>query len=141
MNLEYETSFTVYPGDTNDSSPLIFGGAFFSHLDKAAATAVRRLLYESETCKGAVTHVFDGKYLKPCYMGDLIFIKAEIVSLGVKSVVVETKAYRERLGQRELVAYANYVFVTISDHKNTVNKPDMLPYMAHGLTMPSKVNG
>jgi len=144
MNLIYETSFTVYPEDTNIHLPLIFGGAFFGHLDKAAAVAVRRLLYDSTTCKGAVTHKVENlTFHKPCYMGDLIFIRAEIVSLGVKSVVVDVTAHRENLPQidqqpaeLELAAAAKFVFVTIASDYNIESKPNLLPYASHGLKMP-----
>ncbi len=37
----YETSFTVMPEHTNYSATTIFGGAAFSQLDLAAASAVR----------------------------------------------------------------------------------------------------
>lgn len=136
MDMKFSTSFTVYPADANNMFPMIFGGAFFSQLDKAAATAVKRLLYDSETCKACVTHKFEGTFHKPTYVGDLIFIEAEIISLGKKSVVVETKAYREKSpGNRELAADAKFVFVSISHDEDVVNKPEFLPYNNHGLTM------
>jgi acyl-CoA hydrolase len=140
MNTEYETSFTVYPQHTNCHSPLIFGGAFFSEMDKAAATAVRRLLYDSDKCKSSVTHKYEGTFCKPCYLGDLIFLKAEIVSTGVKSVVVQVEAWREkekhiRADGRELVATAKFVSVTISSDESVDEKPDLLPYAPHGIKL------
>jgi len=135
MNLKFTTSFTVYPTDANNMFPMIFGGAFFAQLDKAAATAVKRLLYDSETCKACVTHKFEGTFHKPTYVGDLIFVEAEVVSLGKKSAVVEVKAFREREDSRELAADAKFVFVSISDTEHVVNKPEFLPYSNHGLTM------
>lgn len=133
MNKKYETSFTVYPQHTNCRSPLIFGGAFFSELDKAAATAVKRFLYDSETCKTSVTHKYESTFHKPCYMGDLIFIQADIVSVGVKSVVVEVSANRETKSGLELVATAKFVFVTIAHDEDVDQKPDVLPYCPHGI--------
>lgn len=67
---------------------------------------------------------------------DLIFLEAEIVSLGKKSVVVEVKAYREKSpGSRDLAADAKFVFVSISHDEDVVNKPEFLPYNNHGLTL------
>lgn len=116
---------------------MIFGGAFFSHLDKAAATAVNRALYDSEGCRAAVTYKFEGSFHKPCYIGDLIFITAKIVSVGKKSVVVEVEAHREKRGDRELVADAKFVFVSIVDATQVGHKPELLPYAQHGLKMPT----
>jgi len=148
MNLRHETSFTVYPVDANSMFPMIFGGAFFSYLDKAAAVAVKRLLHDSPSCQTAVTHKFEGTYLKPCYVGDLIFIEAEIISLGKKSVVVQTKAFREKapskcdsakVATRELVADARYVFVTVEHDEDVGGRPESLPYHLHGLpALPDK---
>jgi acyl-CoA thioesterase YciA len=135
MNLKFTTSFTVYPVDANNMFPMIFGGAFFAQLDKAAATAVKRLLYDSETCKACVAHKFEGTFHKPTYVGDLIFVEAEITSLGKKSVVVEVQAFREREGERELAADAKFVFVSISHVEDVGSKPEFLPYNNHGLTM------
>ena len=138
MNLKYSTSFVVYPDHTNTKSPLIFGGAFFSQIDKAADVAVRRFLYESDSSETAVTHIHEGKFLKPCYLGDLIFLEAEILTTGVKSIVVEVKSYRERVKNkeinRELVAITQFVFVTLSINEDNINdKPDLLSYCHHGM--------
>jgi acyl-CoA hydrolase len=144
MEKKFSTSFTVYPTDANNMFPMIFGGAFFSQLDKAAATAVKRLLYGSDQCKACVTHKFEGTFHKPTYVGDLIFVEAEILSLGKKSVVVEVKAFREKPWypgntgvqiSRELAAEAKFVFVTIVNDEDVKNKPNVLPYHDHGLTM------
>lgn len=135
LNTVYETSFVVYPRHVNCRSPLIFGGAFFSEMDICAATVVKRFLYDSKTAKSAVTHKFEGTFLKPCYMGNLIFLDARITSVGVKSVVVEVKAYRDTEAGQELVAEANFVFVTVANDDTVEDKPDKLPYHPHGLTL------
>ena len=138
---EYITSFTVYPTDANYMTPMIFGGAFFSHMDKAAAVAVHRFLYGSKTCKTAVTYKFQGTFLLPCYIGDFIILKAKIGKCGNKSIVVTVEAWREIAGeggfssycgtldpeiyisQEEKAAEAEYVFITVRDDKDVVNKP------------------
>ena len=126
--------------------PLVFGGAFFSYMDKLEATTVNRALYGSTTCHAAVTHKFEGTFHKPTYVGDLIFIEGEVVQLGKISVVVEVKAFREIAShysaatkhQRELVAEAKFVFVSISDRAKMDQHPDLLPYDNHGLKMPTE---
>ena len=111
-------------------------GAFFSQLDKAAANLSRRILYNSPTCETAVTHKFSGTYHKPCYVGDLIFIEAHLKSLGHKSIVMDVFAYREKKDGRELVADANFVFVSIKNADDIASKPALLPYAQHQLEMP-----
>lgn len=138
MNLKHQSNFTVYPEDANNSFPLIHGGSFFSHMDKLAASAAKRLLYESETCETSVTHKFEGVFHKPTYVGDLIFLEAEVVNLGKKSIALDVKAFREnRDNSRDLMAEAKYVFITIVSDETIASKPDMLPYAEHGLKMPS----
>jgi acyl-CoA hydrolase len=133
MKREYTTSFTVYPEDANCMTPMIFGGAFFSHMDKAAAAAVRRALYSSKTCETAVTFKFNGTFHKPCYIGDFIILEAKVVSFGHKSIVVTVEAYREWADSKEKVAESEYVFITIKNDEDVVNKPHTLPYANHGL--------
>ncbi len=149
--IEYTTSFTVYPTDANCMTPLIFGGAFFSYMDKAAAVAVHRFLYGSKTCKTAVTYKFQGTFHRPCYIGDFIVLKAKIGKCGNKSIVATVEAWREAtagngfssyggkyeeefyISQEEKVAEAEYVFITVRDDKDVANKPNLLPYANHGL--------
>lgn len=155
MFTTFETNFTVYPEHTNSMSPLIFGGAFFSEMDKAAANTVRRLIYQSD-CKSAVTHKFSGTFHKPCYLGDLIFLECKVTDIGKKSFVIAVKAFREfRIADRETIAETNtrrilvsvpvesdrelvaegeFVFVTVKDVKDIAQKPYLLPYHVHGLT-------
>lgn len=138
MNLTFETTFVVMPRHTNYMNPMIFGGAFFAELDLCAAQCVTRLLYSSEKCKFAVTHKFEGTYHKPCYAGDIIFLKGEVVELRQKAIKVVVKAYREKrgTGERDFVAEAKFVFVSVKDVSHVQTKPDLLPYDDHGLKMP-----
>lgn len=128
MNLVFENSFTIMPRDCNYMMPMIFGGAFFSQLDLTAACCVDRLLHDSE-CDSAVTHMFEGTFHKPTYAGDTIYMRAEIVELRHKAVVVKVRAERERRAQkgREHVADAKFVFVTRKDGN----------YHPHGLSLNS----
>lgn len=136
MNLEFETNFVVLPKHTNYHPPMIFGGAFFSELDLCAASCVRRLLYDSD-CEGAVTYKAEVNFLAPCYVGDIVFMKAVAKSTGKKSVVVEVTADREKQGSpnRDRVAECKFVFVSIAHTKDVADKPQKLPYKEHGLVI------
>lgn len=138
MNLKFETNFTVMPRHTNYMYPMIFGGAFFAELDLCAAQCVSRLLYDSDSCKASVTHQFEGKYYKPCYAGDIVFLYAEVVEMRHKAIKVHVKAYREKrgIGVRDFVAEASFVFISVSDVSHVQSKPDLLPYADHGLKLP-----
>lgn len=126
----YDTSFLVFPEHLNDLQPLIFGGAFFSEMDKTAAVCIRQFLKENgSVCANAVTHKFEGTFHKPCYLGDLICLYSDILSVGPKSIVVEVTAKRNHT----LVAEAKFVFVSILDTDNLQSKPDLLPYHRHGI--------
>jgi acyl-CoA hydrolase len=131
MNLKYETNFAVLPIHTNWKIPLIFGGAFFSQLDLAAASCVRQVLHLSE-CDNAVTFKFNGTFHAPSYMGDMIYIYAEITEMRQKSITIKVEAYREPHPTGEIiepkrihVASAEFVFVTMKDGK----------YQNHGLSL------
>ena len=146
MNTVFETNFTVMPTDANYLSPLIFGGAFFSQMDLCAAQTANRALHDSTTrpkpnqlsCKAAITHIAEVKWDKPCYVGDLIFLRGEVVEFGTKSIVVELSAWREKRGSpdRDKVASGKFVFISIDNYDNLDQHPDLLPYVPHGLKMP-----
>jgi acyl-CoA hydrolase len=127
MNLHFETNFTVMPKHCNWMFPMIFGGAFFSELDKCAAMTVNRLLHDSD-CDTAVTHKYEGTFHAPAQSGDIIFLIADVVDLRHKAVVVEVKAYREKRAVRgqDHIADAKFVFVTKKGNE----------FRNHGLSMP-----
>lgn len=137
MEKVFEKNFTVLPVHTNYHPPMIFGGHFLAELDLCAANCVTRALRYSQSCDSAVTHVVETKFLKPCYVGDIIFMRAEIVDLGEKSVVVTVTADREKrqTTKRDRVGEAKFVFVTISHVEDVANCPDKLPYAPHGLVL------
>jgi acyl-CoA hydrolase len=135
MNTVFETTFLVMPEHTNAMSPMIFGGAFFSQMDLCAANTVRRFLYESETCHAAVTHKFEGSFHRPCYMGDLVLLRGEIIETRHKAIVVEVVADRETKQGKERVAEGRFVFVSVTDVENVRDKPALLPYAPHGLSL------
>ncbi len=120
LKRSFETNFVVMPADCNYMYPMIFGGAFFSKIDLAAASCVAIALRDSPLgCDSAVTHKFSGTFHKACESGDLVFIKCELVSSRTKSLVVDVKAWREKRSShnRELVAEAEFVFVSRKNDK------------------------
>ena len=134
QNLVHETSFCVMPDQCNFLYPMIFGGAFFAELDKAAAVCAYRLLHHSD-CDRAVTHKFeDGQFLAAAYAGDVIFIKAEVIELRKKAIVIQTIAHREKRGEpgRDLIAKVKFIFISMR-----TNEDDGKAYYApHNLEMP-----
>jgi len=126
MNLTFETSFTVMPDQCNFQFPMIFGGAFFSELDKCAACCAYRLLHDSE-CDTAVTYKYEGTFHGAAEAGDILFLRAEIVELRRNAIVVEVKADREKRAKagRDHIADARFVFVSKLKGK----------YHPHGLSL------
>lgn len=129
MNLTFDSTFTVMPDQCNFMFPMIFGGAFFSELDKCAACCVNRLLHDSE-CDSAVTYKFEGTYHGASEAGDIIFMHAEVVELRRNAVVVDVVAHREKRARRgqDKVADVKFVFVTKKDGR----------YHPHGLSLPRR---
>jgi len=118
MNTEFETTFVVMPKHCNYMYPMIFGGAFFSEMDLCAASCVNRLLHDSE-CDSAVTHKFEGTFHAAAESGDLVFLRAKVIQLRKKAVVVKVTAYRERRAKtgQDFIADATFVFCTKKDGK------------------------
>lgn len=111
------TSFIVMPKDLNYMG-IIFGGAFMSQLDLAAATLINRAIRQSETADKAVTFKFEVEFSKPCFEGDIVTIESEIVEVRKKAIVVKLKAYRESRTDptKQLVAVCNTVFVSMNEN-------------------------
>lgn len=97
MNLTHETSFAVFPGDCNYHYPMVFGGKMLAEMDRCAATAVRRFLYDSPTgAKHALTVGVDKMtFHKGAEVGDLIFLVGTIIRVGTKAITVKVVAERE----------------------------------------------
>jgi len=115
MNKTFETNFTIMPSDCNYHLPMVFGGAFFSKLDLAAACCVSELLADSPNgCDSAVTYKYSGTFHSAAEMGDLIYVLVEVVELRHKSIRMLVKAHRAKRAskKRDLVAEAEFVFVT-----------------------------
>lgn len=115
MELTYETSFTIMPNQCNYHTPLVFGGALFSQMDLCAAVCATRLLRCSPAkCDSAVTHKANITFHKPSFLGDIVFLKAEVVELRKKAIVLKVTAEKEeRLNpERIFIAEGDFVFVS-----------------------------
>lgn len=119
LNLEHETSFVVFPADTNANPPMAFGGKLFSEMDRCAAIACRRLLYASSNAKDAVTANVEVKYHKPAQVKDLLFVHAVITRVGKTSIYVHVEILKEVNGSpfRALIASADFTFVSFDVEK------------------------
>ena len=100
----------VMPKDTN-ALGILFGGKLFSLMDICAAIAVKKHTGRSAVTAGAENINF----LKPSYRGDILTLKANILSFGNTSVKTEVKVTREIPGNNEptLIAEGIFTFVII----------------------------
>lgn len=88
-NLVCESSFTVFPNDSNYMPPMIFGGKLLSEMDILAAACCRRALYSSETAEDVVTvNVKNVTFFHGAIIKDIIFLRAKIMKFGTKSIHV-----------------------------------------------------
>lgn len=114
-NKIFETSFVVMPQDTNYMPPMVFGGKVMAEMDIAAGMAVRRAIIDSPTAKDAVTtRVTDIEFHVGAKIGDLIFLKAEIIRTGFTSITIQVNGVRElKDGRRQKICNGIFTFVTV----------------------------
>lgn len=136
FNPVFETTFTVMPTDANYMSPLIFGERAFGAMDLCAAQTCNRFLHPS-VCEGAVTHKASVEFMRPNYVGDIIFLRGEVKGTGRKSIVIDVTAEREKRGQPKRVSVfkGEYVFISVKDAHDLSDHPESLPYHPHGLSL------
>ena len=110
----YDTSFTVFPQDTNyNVPPCIFGGKMLAEMDNAAAMVSRRALYGT-LCTDAVTVSVNVEFLRPAYLGEIVVINAVLVAVGTKSLDIHVNCYREdrSSGENQKMAQGTFRFVS-----------------------------
>ena len=90
MNTKFETNFVVIPIDASTLVSINFWRRIFSKMDLCAA-CTHRVFTESKSCEFAVTHKAEVTWLKPCYIGDIVFLRGDC-ELGKKSIVVNVTA-------------------------------------------------
>jgi len=115
MITNFETSFVVMPKDCNYLGDMLFGGALLAHMDIAAAMAVRRTLYSSEVKTALTVAVNNVTFLVGATIGDLIFLKATIIKLGIKSLTILVEGHRENQynGTIDKICTGEFVFCAV----------------------------
>lgn len=140
----YETSFTVFPQDTNYMYPMLFGGKLLSEMDIAAALTCRRVLYKSEKAKDAVTvGIKNVNFHHGAVVKDIIYLKARVIKLGIKSIEVRVDGWVEKgnskhkdlkLGENTKLCDGIFTFCASEEiDPNGTVRP-----IAHGLSMEEK---
>lgn len=122
MNLEYSTGFTVYPEHCNHElkkeATNIHGGEMLLQMDRCAAIAVRRVLYNNICDSYRTVGVTDVNFLKGAKLGDLITISAKIIEFGLKRIKVIVECNREdKTGENTLMANGIFWFVSFREDK------------------------
>jgi len=124
---KYETGFTVFPQDTNYMYPMLFGGKLLSEMDMCAASCVRRALYDSPCADAVTVKVVETNFWHGAEVKDLIFLKAEIVRFGIKSIEVKiTGLVEEGQGTGERIKLCDGTFIFVSRDKNKKSAPHEL---------------
>ena len=117
MQMEYDTSFTVFPDHTNyNEPPSIFGGKMLAEMDNCAAMTARRALYDSG-CTDAITVGVDNvAFHRPAYIGEIVHLHGRVIELGKKSIRVIVECTREdKKGSRLTMAKGLFTFCARKD--------------------------
>ncbi len=115
---------TVFPTDTNPQGTL-FGGQLVAWMDKAAGIAAMR-----QARRTVVTAAIENISFKvPILVGDLVELKAVVVSVGRTSMVVEVEVFREGpFGtDRELCTVGRFTMVALDEDRRPTPVPPLEP--------------
>lgn len=117
--MTYESSFCVFPQDTNYMGlQMVFGGKMMSEMDIAAALAIRRLLTIAELPGYSVTvGVNNLTFLLPAYLGDIVRIQAHVTKFTKKTITCRVLAYVQSKGQtdEQQMAFGDFTFCYMVD--------------------------
>lgn len=130
VNLEWSSSFVLFPADTNHIG-IGFGGKLLAEMDRIAGITTRRLLYDSVRTNLAVTAgITDVEFENFCKVGDLLIVTGKVVKLGRTSITVYVTVERETghvgSAQRTIVAKGTFTFVSWDGVSKSI---------AHGLAL------
>ena len=113
---------TLLARDTN-SGGTIFGGIILSYIDMAGAIeAVRHTGIERFVTVAMREVIFH----KPVFVGDLMSLYAEVVSIGTTSITVQVIVEAERVGarsERVRVTEAEVIYVAVDENRNKIKIP------------------
>ncbi len=107
---------TLLPRDTN-SAGTIFGGVILSYIDMAGAIEAHRHTGMDRFVTVAMREVI---FHKPVFVGDLISLYAETVSIGNTSITIRVIVETERVGSRSevvRVTEAEVVYVAVDEKR------------------------
>lgn len=128
----YDTSFVVMPKDCNYLQNMLFGGELLAQMDLCAAMAIRRTLYIHPDLDTALTvGVNNVQFREGPLLGDLIFLHAYVIKVGIKSITVKVEGRSECKvsGDTSDVCVGEFAFITINHdripvkHNLTLQKP------------------
>ena len=116
---------TLLPRDTN-SAGTIFGGVILSYIDMAGAIEAHRHTGMDRFVTVAMREVI---FHKPVFVGDLVSLYAETVSVGNTSITIRVIVETERVGSRSevvRVTEAEVVYVAVDENrkKTKIKKSD-----------------
>ena len=110
---------TLLPRDTN-SGGTIFGGVILSYIDMAGAIeAVRQTGIERFVTVAMREVIFH----KPVFVGDLMSLYAEVLSIGTTSITVRVIVEAERVGarsERVRVTEAEVIYVAVDENRKKI---------------------
>lgn len=113
---------SVFPTDTNPQGTL-FGGQLVAWMDKAAGIASMRQARQT-----VVTAAIENISFKvPIFVGDLVELKARVVSVGRTSMIVEVEVFREGpFGtDRELCTVGRFTMVALDENRRPTPVPPL----------------
>lgn len=124
----HETNFFIFPQDCNYNPPMVFGGKMLSEMDICAAGTVRRAMYDSPVKDALTTYVDKVRFVRGAVIKDMIFMRGEIVKIGIKSITVYVEAFVEvDGGKRDKIAEGTFTFVAY-DMKEMKGVPHELSF-------------
>lgn len=123
--VEFYTTFTVFPQDTNyNTPPSVFGGKVLAEMDNCAAMTARRALYETEATDAITVNVTNVNFYIGALVGEIVHLKGTILKVGNKSIDIQIVGHREnRKGEVNKMCDGVFRFVS---------RKDGIPF-AHGL--------
>lgn len=103
---------SVFPTDTNPQGNL-FGGQLVAWMDTAAGVAAMRHA-QGTVVTARIDHI---DFKVPVYVGNIVVLAAEVVTVGRTSMVVEVVVIREDIYNRtkELTTRGRFTMVSIDD--------------------------
>ncbi len=107
---------TLLPRDTN-SQGTIFGGVILSYIDMAGAIEAHRRTKVERLVTVAMREVI---FHKPVFVGDLVSLYTETISIGTTSITVRVIVEAERHGgmeERVRVTEAEVVYVAVDKNR------------------------